>query len=409
MDETTGKPVLCPNAAGYGAGRENEGVWRAGDTDGEGAEGVYCGGNAVKYIDSIRKIEKNLEKIGEAFKECENIERSYHQNSTMRVKNDLATLALQSQNNALQMANRQNEIYRKIIDNIGKGLTNFAQFEQKKLFTNSSLGTMTKYVEFYQKACETATRGSWVQSFCQIQNLMENITEIQSKLETDAIKSADTLSQMMFSLAEYYNTFANNAAYLQISKILEVYQNSLENMIYTIQYLPQNEFEDLCQIGMNFDMEGVTLSEEGALSYQGITYEKDEVPQEFVRQTQKIKQEPISLKQHVEELRQKYWLLILVVSIYMFVPAFSDATQWYENKCNELKEIIFNFPQMCYTIKEKSYLRCEANAKSKILAILVYGTKIEILEDIPRWYKVKYIDETGAETEGWISKISVEE
>lgn len=44
MDETTGKPVLCPNAAGYGAGRENKGVWRAGETDGEGAEGVYCGG-----------------------------------------------------------------------------------------------------------------------------------------------------------------------------------------------------------------------------------------------------------------------------------------------------------------------------------------------------------------------------
>lgn len=41
MDETTGKPVFCTNAAGYGAGRENEGVWRAGDTDGEGAEGVY--------------------------------------------------------------------------------------------------------------------------------------------------------------------------------------------------------------------------------------------------------------------------------------------------------------------------------------------------------------------------------
>ena len=44
MDETTGKPVLCTNAAGYGTGRENEAVWRTGETDGEGAEGVYCGG-----------------------------------------------------------------------------------------------------------------------------------------------------------------------------------------------------------------------------------------------------------------------------------------------------------------------------------------------------------------------------
>ena len=41
MDETTGKPVLCTNAAGYGTGRENEPVWRAGETDGKGAEEVY--------------------------------------------------------------------------------------------------------------------------------------------------------------------------------------------------------------------------------------------------------------------------------------------------------------------------------------------------------------------------------
>ena len=47
MDETTGKPVLCPNAVGYGAGRENEGVWRAGETDGEGAEGVCCEGRDI--------------------------------------------------------------------------------------------------------------------------------------------------------------------------------------------------------------------------------------------------------------------------------------------------------------------------------------------------------------------------
>lgn len=47
MDETTGKPVLCTNAAGYGTGRENAGVWRAGETDGKGAEGVCCEGRDI--------------------------------------------------------------------------------------------------------------------------------------------------------------------------------------------------------------------------------------------------------------------------------------------------------------------------------------------------------------------------
>lgn len=64
---------------------------------------------------------------------------------------------------------------------------------------------------------------------------------------------------------------------------------------------------------------------------------------------------------------------------------------------------------MCYTTREKSYIRSKADAKSKILATLVYDTELEILEDIPRWYKVKCTDETGTEIEGWISQISVEE
>lgn len=44
MDETTGKSVLCTNAAGHGAGRKDKAVWGAGEIDGEGTEGVFCGG-----------------------------------------------------------------------------------------------------------------------------------------------------------------------------------------------------------------------------------------------------------------------------------------------------------------------------------------------------------------------------
>lgn len=49
MDETTGKPVLCTNAAGYGAGRKGERVWRTGETDGEGAEGVCYRGGGITF------------------------------------------------------------------------------------------------------------------------------------------------------------------------------------------------------------------------------------------------------------------------------------------------------------------------------------------------------------------------
>lgn len=61
MDETTGKPVLCTNAAGYGSGRKGEAVWRTGKTDSEGAEGVYCGGGEIKNVRT--SVFRNIEKI----------------------------------------------------------------------------------------------------------------------------------------------------------------------------------------------------------------------------------------------------------------------------------------------------------------------------------------------------------
>lgn len=53
-------------------------------------------------------------------------------------------------------------------------------------------------------------------------------------------------------------------------------------------------------------------------------------------------------------------------------------------------------------------LRQEANSKSKVLQDLPYDTRLEIVDEIPRWYQVRYVDETGKEITGWISKISVE-
>ena len=45
--------------------------------------------------------------------------------------------------------------------------------------------------------------------------------------------------------------------------------------------------------------------------------------------------------------------------------------------------------------------------KGSIIGI-AYKTYLEIIEDAPRWYKVKFINENGDEIIGWISKISVE-
>lgn len=53
-------------------------------------------------------------------------------------------------------------------------------------------------------------------------------------------------------------------------------------------------------------------------------------------------------------------------------------------------------------------MRETANAKGKIIVSIPYDSALEIIDDIPRWYQVKYIDDVGNEYSGWISKICVE-
>lgn len=412
MDETTGKPVLCTNAAGYGTGRKDERVWRAGEIDSEGAEGVYCGGNTVKCIDSIMRLERIMEKMNTIPRMCEDINRWHIENPILQAKDYMASSSLAQAESiltkdAFALARKQNDIYRDIYmdikENINLGLTAVTQIEKTQMSLKSALKTMEKYEGFYQKLVEGRNLGLRIQIANEPFGIIEDITRNKFGLGMKSITKMDALSQAAISVAE------NLTAIESITKVLDQYQNSMDQILASIQQVPIYKLDTIYQMGMDLDIGDVSILEDGALSYQGVTYEQCEVPQEIVRQVQELKQEPISLKQHVEGLRQKYWLLILVVSIYMYVPAFADATKYYVDECITLAKIVFNLPQMCYTIKEKSYLRAEANAKSKILATLVYDTELEILEDIPRWYKVKYIDEIGTETEGWIPKKSVEE
>ena len=310
---------------------------------------------------------------------------------------------------AFGLIGKQNDMFRSNQENVIQAWTDFIESEQMNMVINSALDAMKKYDRCYQQLAESGKLRTWGNVFYESQGVIEDIGRTISELGKELAKNSDTFSKIISSLSENLMTIINSATYMQTTKILEQYQNSIDDMFSSIQTLSMDKLEEMYQIGMDFDISDVSVSDDGALSYHGITYDRHEVPQELVRQVQELKQESISLKQQVEKIREKYWLLSLILSIYMFFPTFAEATVWYADLGQSIYEAVMDLPQMCYTIKEKSYIRNEANAKSDILTTLVYDTKLEILEDIPRWYKVKYIDETGTETEGWISKISVEE
>ena len=92
----------------------------------------------------------------------------------------------------------------------------------------------------------------------------------------------------------------------------------------------------------------------------------------------------------------------------MFLPQLPETVDYYRNVVSQIEQVVLQKSQICFTIKEKAFLREEPNSKAKRVVTLPYDTPLEIIETIPRWYQVKYIDENGVEIIGWISKISVE-
>lgn len=242
-------------------------------------------------------------------------------------------------------------------------------------------------------------------------NLCGNIDLYSAQLSKSLNLYKDVLRKYEgLDLISNISNIYNNTSFLQAAKLFESFQPSvIEQYVSTINRMPNNLINELSQISTTVDISSAIISDNGTLTYNGVTYTQEEVIQELEEQTADI------IEEHsiIDNLKEKYALLIFIFTIFVGIPsnvsAFEDSVEFYRNKIEFVLEKIKDEPSKCYVIKEQAYLRSESNAKSKILKTLIYDTELEIIEVIPRWYHVKYTDETGVEQEGWISKISVEE
>lgn len=271
----------------------------------------------------------------------------------------------------------------------------------QNILSNSSLISIKKQLETFSYIASHTYEDSFLLS-----------SEIKDAILGTTLSSINEcyneLPHMLQDLIDQLTSYTSSSMYVWTTKILETYQSSgLGELKNSIDKIPMYILDEITKMDFSSIVAEISISDDGALSYQNVTYERNEIPQELERQVQEVRGKDIP--KQLEELKQNHWLLCFIIYILFLIPSTAETTAWYADVGQSIYEAVMDIPQMCYTIKEKSYIRNEANAKSDILTILVYDTKLEILEDIPRWYKVKYIDETGTEIEGWISKISVEE
>lgn len=204
-------------------------------------------------------------------------------------------------------------------------------------------------------------------------------------------------------------TFDSVEALLKSTKMLEAYENTalvaqMENVLNNIPTLDQAVFE----LAEEFDIGSVDFSDDGGIICGGEQYKAEDLAAEVVAQIDGVSNEKVPAREKAEDLKKRFWLLILIVKLLLFLPQTPQMVDYYSNAVSEIQAMIGQAERICYTIRDISYLREEAASGSRIIIHIPYDSTLEIIDDIPRWYRVKYDAGDGEEYFGWISKISVE-
>ncbi len=193
----------------------------------------------------------------------------------------------------------------------------------------------------------------------------------------------------------------------KISKMFELYQtpsiiNNIEKALSQLSGIDMSWFSE----NSSFDISEIELEDDGSIFYDGTRYDEKALSEELSAEIQQVKKHP--LRERIEELKKKYWVIIMLFWIAITLPQAHDAAEFYSNKIEEIQQIFNETSNICYAIKDSAVLREAPSSKSAKIADISYDTPLEVIEDSSRWYKVRFILDDGTEVEGWISKISVE-
>ena len=195
----------------------------------------------------------------------------------------------------------------------------------------------------------------------------------------------------------------------QMAKILKMYQTSsfASQMNCILEQLASLD-TTLLEKARQFDWSLVEISDDDVISFDGVDYTPEELNAELNSEVAIVQKDKLTLREKVEWLEKKLWLLLMILNMLMTLPDVPEKIEFYCDTVAQIQEIYEEKHHICFTIKEQSILRKEANSNAARILYLPYDTPLEIIADIPRWYQVKYTDSEGIETIGWISKISVE-
>lgn len=256
--------------------------------------------------------------------------------------------------------------------------------------TRQTYESVMPHMEQISKLCVTAT---------------QSIEQSMKSINTQALSSS------IERLRDLVSVPAINVSkdFEQITKLLEAYSSPIisEQLKRTIDNFKAVNISAFSELP-SFDFSKFKVISEEVISYDGIEYSGNELATELDDQIKAIKEIKPTLREKLQALKQRLWLLTLILNLILFLPEIPEKVEFYRNTVLQLEEVAEEKRSICFTIKEKSILREEPKSDSLCILSLPYDTALKIIETIPRWYKVEYVDGDGEQIIGWISKICVE-
>ena len=306
---------------------------------------------------------------------------------------------------------RHNELERKLAGPTAalKALTQSNAWVKMADIDSKLLKSATSALEQMNKTRSMLSVPDLTPALSQLQQLDKSILG-NYQMAVQAFSSSgiiDRLSEM-----DKYVKFSTDgfiASLEQLSKSLKMYQSP--TMLDQIgRVLEQWTVIDasVFSIAKDFDWSTVEFKEDDVISYDGTDYSPSDLAAELDSQISGVQNAKPSLQERVDQWKKNWWLLLMIINLIWTLPEVPEKIEFYRDAVSHIQEMYADRPEVCYTIKENSVLRKEPSSNADRLCSLLYDTPLEILDDVPRWYQVKYTDPNGFETIGWISKISVE-
>lgn len=187
-----------------------------------------------------------------------------------------------------------------------------------------------------------------------------------------------------------------------INRISETLSAVLDNLIKELPSISDEIIENVKNI--NFD--NISLNEtDKSITYGGNIYTDDEIKSELASYDKELPN--IKNKKDFKYFTDKHPLFYFILSSFIIPIFLTVAPNQYESNKFEIKSALTQNTQYGYIIADYAIVRENSNPRSKALITLQYDDEIIIVDSIPHWYKIQFVQDDSSVVEGYIAKKNV--